>query len=149
MSHVHHPLYRRWKQIRQRCYNKRSKAYPDYGGRGIKLCSRWYRSFQKFAKDIERDIGLPKSGYTLDRIDNNKGYEPGNIRWATRAEQNKHRRSRIEISFKGKTQSLSDWARELKLPLLTLYSRIKRDRWTIKRALTTPSGPQGNKRAFL
>lgn len=81
--------------MRYRCSNPNGKNYADYGGRGIKVCERW-ENFENFVADVgER----PSAAYSLDRIDNHKGYEPGNVRWATRKEQaNNTRRNLISKS---------------------------------------------------
>jgi hypothetical protein len=85
---IDHPLYKRWRGMKIRCNNPSHKAYHRYGGRGIKMCDRWERSFVAFLEDILTTIGpLPGPGYSLDRIDNNKGYGPTNVRWATWEQQ--------------------------------------------------------------
>jgi len=79
--------YYTWRDMKTRCHNKNSAAYPDYGGRGITICDRW-ASFENFLSDMgERPVGL-----SLDRKDVNGNYEPSNCRWATRTEQNNNTR---------------------------------------------------------
>jgi hypothetical protein len=83
------PEYRAWSAMRQRCLNPASQRYASYGGRGITVCDRW-SSFEAFLADMGAKPE-PKEQYSLDRIDNDRGYEPGNCRWATRSEQQRNR----------------------------------------------------------
>lgn len=83
-----HPLYKTWTQIKRRCYTHQAREYPIYGGRGIKMCDCWRKSFVAFLDYIEVNIGpRPTPRHTIDRINNDLHYEPNNIRWATKAEQ--------------------------------------------------------------
>jgi hypothetical protein len=75
--------------MKQRCLNQNNKRYEDYGGRGISVCDRWLHSFENFLADVGRKPGL---GYSIDRINNDGNYEPGNCRWATKLEQSRNRR---------------------------------------------------------
>lgn len=88
------PIYNRWRAIISRCTNPNSTNFRYYGKRGIKVCDRW-RTFENFRADIIAQIGpLQDNKLTLDRINNNGNYEPGNIRWATHSEQMRNRRPR-------------------------------------------------------
>jgi hypothetical protein len=85
------PAYRIWCQMRQRCRDTNLKNWPDYGGRGIRVCERWENSFQQFIADVGP---RPSAAHQIDRFPNNDGnYEPGNCRWATRTEQQRNKRA--------------------------------------------------------
>jgi hypothetical protein len=88
-----HPLRQTWKSMLTRCTNPRSRSYRNYGGRGIAVCERW-SDLAAFVADIETAIGPRPAGHTLDRIDNDRNYEPGNLRWATPREQARNQRPR-------------------------------------------------------
>jgi hypothetical protein len=83
------PEYRAYHAMKQRCFNVNGEAYANYGGRGIHVHDGWMFSFLAFYKHIGP---RPTKNHSIDRIDNDKGYCPGNVRWATRAEQNRNRR---------------------------------------------------------
>ena len=88
------PLYRCWASIKQRCYDETHPAYKHYGGRGITLYEEWIDNPVAFISYLERELGeKPSPGHSLDRRDNNEGYKPGNLRWATGIEQNNNRRN--------------------------------------------------------
>ena len=87
-------IYRIWRDIVTRCTNPNQQQYRDYGGRGIKVCEAWRNSFEVFRDEVLAEIGAPPfAGALFGRINPEKGYEPGNIRWATRTEQNRLRRT--------------------------------------------------------
>lgn len=130
-------LYSIWSNMITRTENPNGTAYHRYGGRGIKVCSEWRDSFPIF-----RAWALAhgyRDGLTLERIDNDGGYSPDNCRWATWQEQFNHRCDTHYITFDGKTQSLTRWARERALPPSALFQRVYAG-WNAQRALTTPLG---------
>lgn len=88
-----HPLYKTWANMMRRCYSKSDHAYKNYGDRGVKVCERWHD-----VRNFVEDMGTRPDGYSLDRIDNNKGYSPENCRWATNTQQSRNRRNAI-LSF--------------------------------------------------
>lgn len=83
-------IYQRWLAMIARCRNPRDKGFKNYGGRGITVCDRWL-IFENFLTDM----GDPPPGRSIDRQNNDRGYEPSNCRWATRAEQNNNQRPRV------------------------------------------------------
>ncbi len=126
--------YRSWVDMRNRCSNQKHHAYKDYGGRGISVCERW-SEFDNFLADMGPRLS-PK--HSIDRINNNGNYEPDNCRWATIEEQNRNRRDLVWITYKGKTNHLSGWCKELGFCLQTIHCRLKRG-WSIEKSLSTPS----------
>lgn len=114
--------YRLWIAMRQRCKNPKNISYPNYGGRGIKVCERW-ESFDDFFADIGK---RPGSGYSIERRDNSKGYEPTNCFWATRKQQARNKRNSRMLTIGVETLALPEWAERTGLKLATLRARLKR-----------------------
>lgn len=126
------PTYCSWQNMKTRCTNPSHAQFKDYGAKGITMCSRWEK-FENFLADM----GERPEGRTLDRIDNDKGYEPGNCRWATAKEQ--AREKRRNLTHNGITLSVTDWAAKLGIKQATLNARLNRHGWSVEKALTTPA----------
>lgn len=127
------PEYRSWLAMRDRCERLSHHRFADYGGRGIKVCYRW-RLFEHFLVDMGR---RPSPAHTLERKDTNGDYEPCNCIWATRAEQNRNKRSNVTLTLDGLTLSLIEWAKRSGIPYRTLHMRHATG-WSDERALTEP-----------
>ena len=104
-------LYRIWAEMNGRCFCKTNKAYKNYGARGIRVCDEWRKNFSLF-RSWAMSNGY-QEGLTIERIDNNGNYCPDNCKWIPKSEQSKNRRNCHLITFNGKTQTLSEWSREL------------------------------------
>lgn len=128
------PEYLAWINIKRRCYNKNNASYPAYGGRGIVMCERWKNDFLAFLEDMGK---RPTEQHSLDRIDVNGNYEPDNCRWALDNIQYNNKRNNVLLTHNGKTQTMSQWAKELGINNDTLWRRIKRANMPIERALTS------------
>lgn len=125
-------------RIVNRCRAESASA-ARYHDRGITVCARWRG---RGATDrFIADIGMrPRRGLTVDRIDNSRGYEPGNVRWATPLQQSRNTRQNRLISFGGKTQTLSAWTAELGVTKTTMRARLAK--WPLERALTEPANSE-------
>lgn len=114
------PTYRSWAMMIQRCKNKKMKTWADYGGRGIIVCEQW-KKFDNFLADM----GERPKDRTLDRIDVNGNYEPGNCRWATKEQQAENTRVAKHFTLDGKTLTIAGWSRYLGICSATMIYRIK------------------------
>ena len=128
------PEYKSWVSMGVRCFNKTTDYYHNYGGRGITVCPEWRESFEAFYRDMGPRLSL---GHTIDRIDNDGNYEPGNCRWATRKQQSRNTRQLHILTFNNESHCITEWAKRTGMNYLTLVSRIRRG-WATERALTTP-----------
>lgn len=123
-------LYNIWVNMKARCNNKNGRDYHKYGGRGIRVCEEWQKSyiaFYNWAMENNYDDTL-----TLDRIDNNKNYSPDNCRWATVKQQNNNQRTNINIEYQGVTRTLKEWSEIMNIKYSTLYKRYKSG-WEIEK----------------
>lgn len=110
-----------WRASKERCANPKNKKYADYGGRGISMCDRWRSDFLNFLADMGV-APTPKS--ELDRIDNEKGYEPGNCRWATREDQMMNRRTTTLIADGDQRLTVKQFSERTGIPYQTVIWRI-------------------------
>jgi len=121
-----------------------TELYEHYCGRGIRVCRKWRNSFKAFLADVGP---APSPAHTLDRIDNNKGYRPGNVRWATMLEQARNKPICQKIRFRGESKTLSEWVEATGINQATLSQRL----WWLppRLAFTLPPlnrGPGSGKR---
>jgi hypothetical protein len=118
--------------MKQRCLDLKDPEYKRYGGRGVKIDSKWIASFEAFYADV----GPRPPDTTLDRYPDRDGdYTPGNVRWATHSEQQNNRRNARMVTFDGTTRSLNEWASLLGIKRETLATRLYKLKWPIERAL--------------
>jgi len=127
------PTYHSWVAMKARCTNPKNNRYERYGGRGITYCPEW-ETFAGFLADMKE---CPH-GQSIDRIDNDKGYSPGNCKWSTREEQCSNKSTNVRYTFQGKTQTRSQWAREVGVSEDALANRIVNLGWSVEKALSTP-----------
>lgn len=110
-----------WKDLLRRCIDSEHPSYASYGGRGITVCKEWVDNFHAFYEHV----GAAPARHSIDRIDNNKGYEPGNVRWATMKTQCNNRRDTVYITANGQTKSLAEWAEQLGAVYSKLFWRYQ------------------------
>jgi hypothetical protein len=113
-------LYGRWRNMFTRCENPNVASYKDYGARGIRVCESW-RDFRNFLADM----GEPPPGHELDRIDNDKDYEPGNCRWVPRRVNANNKRSSHKITIDGTTKTAAEWSRASGVQSGTIRARVR------------------------
>lgn len=117
------PEYRTWTRMITRCENVNSVDYAGYGGRGISVAPEWRHDYPAFLAHIGP---RPSKAHSIDRIDNSRGYEPGNVRWATPVEQARNTRRNRYITIDGETKILTDWARLSGNSESVIFYRLKR-----------------------
>jgi hypothetical protein len=130
------PEYHAWQHMRARCNNPKHKSFKNYGGRGIAVCKRW-DSFAAFLADM----GLrPSPKHSLERKNNDRHYSPSNCKWATKIEQVNNTRVNRRITFRGRTLTVSQWAKEIGIKPNTLHCRLVQYGWPPSRALSPEYG---------
>lgn len=129
--------YNTWTAIKQRCHNPDSPSFAYYGARGIVVCEEWRGSFDSFRNHVG---ARPGAEYSLDRIDNARGYEPGNVRWATKSEQARNRRGRHMLTIDGRTMGIVEWCEVSGVPFGVVRQRYVRMGWSAHDAVFTPVG---------
>lgn len=129
-------LHKEWGQMKFRGSNKKWAEADRYANRGITVCEEWEKSFIPFMEWALAN-GY-EDGLSLDRIDNDKGYSPDNCRWADRKTQNRNKGCNVLLEYNGEKKPISEWAEILGIKYGTLYSRLKRGKWSIKDAFERP-----------
>ena len=127
------PEYRTWKRMRTRCPNPNIEEFDYYGGRGIEVCPEW-EDFEAFYRDVGP---RPSAKHTIDRINTNGNYEPGNCRWATRKRQARNTRRNLNLTLHGETHTIAGWSEIVGIKQHALAARVRRG-WSVDRVLTTP-----------
>lgn len=117
------PEYRTWCKIKERCHNQSDHAFPDYGGRGIVVCSEWLHDFERFRADMGTK---PTSDHQIERIDNDGPYSLENCKWATRVEQANNKRNNVFLTYEGESRTIAEWARVLGVKRGTIAARVDR-----------------------
>ncbi len=116
--------YLAWQQIKKRCTDEEGFQYRDYGGRGILICEEWENDFQAFFDHVGP---APSEKHSIDRVSNEKGYVPGNMRWATRPVQNRNKRNNQYIATADRVMCLTDWAKFIGIKVPALSMRIRKN----------------------
>ena len=132
-GYAHTPMYNVWLGIKERCLNPNNSSYKNYGGRGITICDDWM-DYKNFHRDMAPTY---KTGLTLERIDNEKGYCEDNCIWADRNVQGNNKRNNHFIRFKGEVGTISQMARKYDLHPSIVQGRLYKG-WSVKKALLTP-----------
>ncbi len=119
--------YNTWIKAKHRCTNKKDKSYSRYGGKGVTMWEGWLNDPQAF---IDHIGPMPSKSHTLDRIDGTKGYEPGNVRWATQTEQANNKLNTFRFKYLGELRSVQELADLAKVSYGTMYYRLVKYKFT-------------------
>jgi ribosomal protein S30 len=129
------PEYNAWRSMIQRCNNPRTRSWKNYGARGIKVHPGWEENFEGFLADVGP---RPSRRHSLDRIDNEGDYEPGNVRWSTPKVQARNKRTSRVLTVRGESATLAEWAERTGIGRSTIRQRLERG-WSEERAVTEPA----------
>ena len=130
-----HRLRKIYLDIKNRCYYKQDIGYNNYGGRGITMCDEWLNSFDSFYNwSIENGY---EESLTIDRINNEDGYNPNNCRWVDSIEQNNNRRNNHLVTYNNETHTIAEWCILKNIKHSCLLERLKRG-WSVEDALNKP-----------
>ena len=127
--------YRCWCDIIQRCHNPKRGDYLRYGGRGIQVCVEWRNSFEAFIQHIGTK---PSPAHSIERIRNERGYEPGNVYWATAIAQQRNKRSSHKLTIDGITQCIAAWSEQSGIKAVTIERRLRVQKLTATEAVFLP-----------
>jgi len=116
-----HPLYKAWRSMRQRCQDPKAHNWYMYGARGVTVCKAWDEDFWAFVADV----GERPPGHTLERIKNDRGYEPGNVKWATASEQQRNTRQNHLVTWQDETLPVAVWAEREGVTFHQMWSRVR------------------------
>ena len=133
------PEYAIWIAMKQRCTNPNNRRYKDYGGRGITVCQRWASSFENFLEDVG---ARPANDLALERINNEKGYFPKNVKWASKRTQQRNMRSNRLLTIEHSTKTIAEWSDLTGLKYSTIEARVRRG-WPMKDVLSPPLPQKG------
>ncbi len=137
-------LYRAWQALKWRCLDRNHDAYKHYGARGITVYTPWIDDYALFKKDVLDEIGeKPSRRHSLDRINNDRGYEPGNIGWSVGKEQVRNKRNTRHETLRGVRKPLAEWCDQYGADYEIVLNRISRLGWPLEDALTKPPGGGG------
>ena len=112
--------------MKRRCYNRNDISYGNYGGRGVKICNEWmdFVNFRDWAISTGYNESAPREQFSIDRIDVNGDYCPGNCRWVTLVEQRNNKQNTVYIEYRGKRLTAKEWSEKMNIPYKKIMDRI-------------------------
>lgn len=127
--------YDSWRAMKSRCYRVNDAQWPNYGGRGIAVCDKWKNDFRAFVHDVGP---RPSRAHTIDRIDTDGDYEPGNCQWATKEQQGRNQRRNRMVAYRGRQMCLAEAVELAGVVYHQAASGRIRSGWSVERAVETP-----------